>query len=309
MSFSPAWPPLGGADRTVATDRDVATRTAGAERSVIDGTNYGGADVSVVATEYFGGSRSGVVLEEFQFGGTTVAADLHTMLWNADRARIENGRDDAIRGNLVGGNSDAPEETFQNDLSFGKAGDDRTSYTAFVGQDAVVGHDHPAVLVRTDLNFRIGYTDYDLDERHTAYTVLNPELGGQGDEARRTREDGYDLVVATGPDRQRYVAMGQRRPATGATSFDGARVGIEGRTSGADRSAWNDVYQEADGWITANDDAAGDVDAGVGLYLGRAREATWLTAVGMGTSADEVATAATAVLDAGYDGVLANYTS
>jgi len=277
-------------------------------RTVVDGAASGGADVSVRATEYYGGNRDGAILEDFRSRGTTVATDLHTMLWNAKRRSIRNGRDDAVRGNLIGADPDVPEERLQNDLPFPSERTPALKYTATLGQRVVAGYDHAAILVETDLSFRQGYTDYDLDDPHTVYTVVNPEVGGQQNEAWTTSRSGYDLVVATDADREEYVALAQRRPETGQTSFDGARVGLEGRSAGTDESAWHDVYEEADGWITPNDYAAGDVDAGVGLYLGRARRATWLTAVGTGRTEDDAATDAVAVLEAGFEGVREKYT-
>lgn len=241
---------------------------------------------------YDGKDWYGTLIEEVNAGRYDIehVRDVHTLLWDADLGETLDVRNDAAGSELTYESSEVPELHLHNWFQFS------SGYWADLYQDVLVSTDKPALAVRNRVEF-------DQANEHTIYTIVNPDLdhddsAGAEDEGWVTAANGYDLVVAN--DGAWYVAYAQKRPSTGQTEFDGHRVGVEGETSGASKSAWHDVYEENDGYIDSNEYESGNVDTGVGLYVANDAEVTWLTAIGFGTSESEAIDNATAVLDNGY---------
>jgi GH15 family glucan-1,4-alpha-glucosidase len=216
--------------------------------------------------------------------------DVHTLVWDAELGQTMDVRNDAVGSDVAYRSGRVPEIRVTNDFAF-DAG------TGTLEQDVLVSVDAVALFVRNRARFS-------LPHRRTLYTVVGLGIrdlitGDDVDEAYVTRRQGYDFVVAQ--DGTRYLAVCQRRSATGQTTFDGSRVGRQGRDSGPERSAWADVYVEGDGAIEPNDHLRGKVDAGVGLDVGDAVDATWTTAIGFGESEPAAIENALTVQRNGYD--------
>ncbi|WP_210424079.1 glycoside hydrolase family 15 protein [Halorussus ruber] len=225
--------------------------------------------------------------------------DVHTMLWDADLGQTLDVRNDAAGSEVTYESSTVPEVHVHNWFQFD------SGYWADLYQDVLVTADKPALLVQNNVQF-------DRANDHTLYTLVNPAIDeydsrGEGDSGYYTTASGYDCIVAN--DGSWYLAYAQKRPSTGKTTFDGHRVGVEGDTSGSDKSAWHDIYGENDGYIDRNNSASGNVDSGVGLYVGGATDVTWLTAIGFGKSESEAIDNATAALDNGYATERSNFES
>lgn len=240
---------------------------------------------------YDGNNWYGTLLEEIVGNRHDIelVQDLHTMLWDADVGQTLDVRNDAVGSELSYESSMVPEAHIHNWFQFS------SGYWADLYQDVISCVDKSALLVRNRVTFNQANT-------HTIYTLMNPEVNsfssaGDGDSGYKTTHNGYDCLVAH--DGANYVALAQKRPSTGKQTFDGQRIGIEGG-SGADRSAWEDIYGENDGYISSNTSNSGNIDAGVGLYVAQDTDVTWLTAIGCGTSETEALDNATSALDNGY---------
>jgi GH15 family glucan-1,4-alpha-glucosidase len=216
--------------------------------------------------------------------------DLHVLLWDADLEQTLDVRNDAVASEVSYESARVPEAHVANRFEFA------TGYPADLHQDVLVTVEAPALLVRNAVTF-------ERPNEHTLYTLAGLGIDGGrteefADEASVRHAPEYDAVVAH--DGDRYLALLQYRPATGKTRFDGHRIGVQGRTRGPDRSAWEDIYGEDDGWIDDDGYNRGRIDVGVGLHAGRDAEVTWLTAVGFGRDEESAIGAARRALDRGY---------
>jgi len=198
--------------------------------------------------------------------------DMHTLLWDEAVGQTLDVRNDAVGSSVEYRSSRVPEISLHNAFEF------RDGTTADLDQDVLVSVDTAALFVRSRAQFAAPST-------RTIYTLFGLGIhDGSGsddvDEAYVVHEHGYDFVVAH--DSGRYLAIAQRRPATGQTTFDGCRVGRQGVPRGPEKSAWRDIYVENDGFVDDNDHLRGKVDVGFGLFVDDATDVTWVTAVGFG---------------------------
>ncbi|MFC7116556.1 glycoside hydrolase family 15 protein [Natronoarchaeum sp. GCM10025703] len=253
-----------------------------------------GANVMLTANRYDDPEqdRHGSIIEETSAFRSDIELfyDLHTLAWNADERHTLDARDDAVESDISFASSRVPEITLEN--RFEEAGS-----TGTLTQHVVASVDTCALLLRTDAAFET------VAER-TFYTVT--DLGIQGhnhedpnavQEAYVTERDGAELVVAT--DGDRWLAIAQDHD--GRREFDGNRIGHTGVSTGPGRSAWADIYEGSDGFIDDTERGEGNLDVGVGLYVGETDEASWLTGVGFGYGADAAVEHALTVLDRGYE--------
>jgi GH15 family glucan-1,4-alpha-glucosidase len=216
--------------------------------------------------------------------------DVHVMLWDGDLGETLDVRNDAAGSELSVESGTQPELHLHNWFQFS------SGYYADLYQDVIVSADKPVIHIDTEVQ-------YDVGNDHTIFTLVNPHIddfdsAGDGDEAYTKRANGYEFIVAT--DGTWHLAYAQHRPETGQTTFDGHRIGVEGTSSGSDKSAWHDIYGENDGYIDSNDYNSGDIDTGVGLYVGTDTSVSWETVIGFGTSESDAIDNATAALDNGY---------
>ncbi|WP_128476368.1 glycoside hydrolase family 15 protein [Halorussus pelagicus] len=293
---------IGGTATGSALLRSVSTPASAGENypdsdkdAVVSAPNGAGQNVLATLNQYpgtAGGDRYGTLIEDTSAFRRDVEhlRDVHTILWDADLGQTLDVRNDAAGSEVSYESSTVPEVHVHNWFQFD------SGYSADLYQDVLVTADKPALLVQNNAQF-------DQANDHTLFTLVNPAIDefdsrGEGDSGYVTTANGYDCVVAS--DGSWYLAYAQQRPSTGKTTFDGHRVGVEGSTSGSDKSAWHDIYGENDGYIDANSSASGNVDSGVGLYVGGATDVTWLTAIGFGKSESEAIDNATAALDNGY---------
>jgi len=217
--------------------------------------------------------------------------DLHVLLWDADRGQTLDVRDDAAGSDVSYASPRVPEIELENEFLFA----DGTAAT--VDQRVFASVDSCALVVHNRASF-------EADGDRTLFTVLDLGIdewdhGQDVDDATFVRRDGYAFVTAC--DGDRHLAVAQRRPETGQTTFDGCRVGIQGVREGDARSAWTDIYEENDGWITESPARGGKVDAGVGLYVGADPDVAWTTAIGFGRSMEGAMESARDVLERGYE--------
>jgi len=253
-----------------------------------------GANVLLTANRYDDPERGryGAIIEETSAFRSDIELfyDLHTLAWNADERHTLDARDDAVESDVSYASSRVPEIVLEN--RFEEAGS-----TGTLTQQVITSVDTCGLLLRTDAVFET------VAER-TFYTVT--DLGIQGhdhedpnavQEAYVTEHDGAELVVAT--DGDRWLALAQDHD--GRREFDGNRIGHTGVSTGAERSAWADIYEGSDGFIDDTERAEGNLDVGVGLYVGETDEASWLTGVGFGYGVDAAVEHALTVLDRGYE--------
>jgi GH15 family glucan-1,4-alpha-glucosidase len=220
--------------------------------------------------------------------------DLHTVVWDGRVGEALAARDDAVASDVSYESPRVPEVHVTNEF----APADGT--TATLEQDVLVAVEEPALCVRNRASFaRPG--------DRTLYTVVGLGIDdvdeGERDVDLAYRERGAVAEYVVAADGDRFLAVTQARPATGHRAFDGCRIGRQGVREGPRRSAWADVYAEADGWVSDLGALGGKVDAGVGLYVGAATEPEWLTVVGFGRTAEDAIGAARRVVDAGYEAV------
>lgn len=213
--------------------------------------------------------------------------DLHTVVWDGKVAR--DVRDDATRGSVNVTVARIPEVRIDNSIPV-------SGGTVNLDQRMLASEDGPALLIESEATLPAG-------GEYTVYTLANPEIGdvegrpGVGDEAWKTRHEGYDAIVAS--DGGYYVAFAQRD--AWRKQFDGQRIGVEGVQRGPNKSAWRDVYVEQDGWIDANEENRGRIDLAFGLYASDWDSVNWLTGVGFGRSEAQALGEATKVLENGYE--------
>ncbi|ELZ28493.1 glucan 1,4-alpha-glucosidase [Halogeometricum pallidum JCM 14848] len=216
--------------------------------------------------------------------------DMHTLLWDANVGQTLDVRNDAVASAVSYESPRVPEVHVRNQFEF----DDGAAAT--LDQDILVAVDSASLFVRNRARFSTPST-------RTLYTLFGLGIhdgtsADDVDEAFVVHDHGYDFVVAH--DSGRYLAVAQRRPSTGQTTFDGCRIGRQGVTSGPDRSAWRDIYEENDGLVDDNHHLDGKVDAGFGLFVDDVTDVTWWTAVGFGESELEARENALTTLWSGY---------
>jgi GH15 family glucan-1,4-alpha-glucosidase len=278
-----------------ATPAAAGENYAPSDKDAVVGAPRGTGAAAVSINQYpstTGNNWQGTVIEEAvgHRHDIPVMQDLHVLLWDSDYRETVDVRNDAVSSTLSYANPRLPEAQLTNEFQIA------SGYRATLTQDVLSSANRDALAVRNRAQF-------DEATGHGLYTLVNVEIDdydsqGAGDEAYLTSANGYDVMV--GYDGANYLAYAQRRPATGQTTFDGQRVGVEGTTSGSDESAWHDVYVENDGWIDSNTANAGNVDTVVGMWVDTATDVTWETAVGFGSTSSEAVSNATATLDAGY---------
>ncbi|WP_233138649.1 glycoside hydrolase family 15 protein [Halorubrum salipaludis] len=256
----------------------------------------GGRNVLAAVNKYPGaGYRgwNGTLIEEVSAFRLDVEQlyDIHVLLSRTDSGTVLDVRNDAVASTAGYGSSRVPEIEIRNEFRFpdGEA--------AILDQRVLVSPTAPALLIDNRARF--------ADERgHSLFTLASlgmddPRTGDDVEEAVRRHEDGYDFVVAH--DGARYLAIAQRNPETGQTTFDGQRIGLQGVDSGPDRSAWQDLYVDGDGSLTETTRREGKVDAAIGLHAGADTDVRWTTGIGFGGSEREAIDNVRWPLDAGYE--------
>ncbi|OYR46730.1 glycoside hydrolase family 15 protein [Halorubrum sp. Hd13] len=253
-----------------------------------------GANVLLTANRYDDPQRDrhGAIIEETSAFRSDIELfyDLHTLAWNADEEHTLDARDDAVESDVSYASSEVPEITLENRF-------DEDGSTGTLTQRVVASVDTCGLLIETNAEFET------VAER-TFYTVADLGIHGHDhedpnavQEAFVTERDGAELVVAT--DGDRWVAIAQDRD--GDREFDGRRIGHTGVAEGPDRSAWADIYERNHGFIDDTDRAEGNLDVGVGLYVGETDAASWLTGVGFGYGEEAAVEHALRLLDRGYE--------
>lgn len=214
--------------------------------------------------------------------------DLHTLVWDGEVTR--DVREDAHTSEVNVTVARIEEAIMENRIPVSNG-------TVDLFQQVLACHDWPALLVESEVTLPEG-GDY------TLCTLANPGIGDRsadpaaGDEAWVTSVDGYDAVVATDGG-EYYLAFAQKQD--WRREFDGQRIGDTTLAQGPDRSAWQDVYREGDGWIDSNEENAGRIDCAFGLYAGERDSMEWLTAVAFGRSERTALERAAKTLDNGYE--------
>ncbi|TKX55521.1 glycoside hydrolase family 15 [Halorubrum sp. SP3] len=253
-----------------------------------------GANVLLTANRYDDPDRGrhGAIIEETSAFRSDIELfyDLHALAWNADEGHTLDARDDAVESDVSYASSKVPEITLENRF-------DEEGSTGTLTQRVVASVDTCGLLIETDAEFET------VAER-TFYTVADLGIHGHDhedpnavQEAYVTERDGAELVVAT--DGDRWLAFAQDRD--GDREFDGRRIGHTGVAAGPDRSAWADIYEGNDGFVDDAERGEGNLDAGVGLYVGETDAASWLTGVGFGYGEDAAVEHALRLLDRGYE--------
>jgi hypothetical protein len=248
----------------------------------------GNQKVSMGAKGYAEADKQGALLENIHYDSPKFCniADVHYVVFDGDVAR--NTRDDGcgIANVTV---SMIPELTLNNTIPL-------TDGTATLDQRSLVTADKSAILVENELQFP-------TSGEHTIFTLANPDIGdlrkdpGAEDTAHLTSRGYYDVIVAS--DGDYHAAFAQRE--SWRKQFDGHRIGIEGVTSGSDKSAWQDAYVEADGTLDTNTERTGDVDLAFGLTVNSRETLNWDTAIGFGTDESTAIDNAVNSLDTGYE--------
>ncbi|SHH01959.1 glycoside hydrolase family 15 protein [Halobaculum gomorrense] len=271
----------------VPSDKDAITSTpAGQSQHVL-----------VTANRYADNPRyeyDGAIIEETSAFRSDVELfyDLHTLVWDADLGETHDGRNDAVASDLDWASAAVPELQLTNEFRFG----DDTEGT--VRQEVIASSNQCSVLVRNTASF-------DAPHERTLFTVFNLGIRGHSHEDSNAVQsahvvDGDEYQALTATDGTRYLAFVQSHD--DRRRFDGHRIGTVGRSSGSERSAWADIYEENDGWIDSTTSGAGNLDAGFGLHVSDVESAAWLTAVGFATDSEERAIEhALDALDAGYE--------
>jgi len=280
-------------DFAVPSDKDaIASTPSGQSQHIL-----------VTANRYADSPRNdyeGALIEETSAFRSDIELfyDLHTVVWDADCRETHDVRNDAVASDLDWASSQVPELQLENEFRFGDGS------TGRLAQDVVASSNQCSLLVRNRASFESAH-------ERTFYTVFSLGIKGHSHEvphavqsAHVVHADDCDVVTAT--DGDRHVAFAQDR--NGHRRFDGHRVGHAGQSEGPDRSAWADVYEEADGWIDDTESATGSLDAGFGLHCGEVEHAKWLTAVGFSSDSEQRAIEhARQALDRSYEDESADF--
>jgi len=276
-------PPI---DFQIPSDKDaIASTPAGDGQHILVSANCYAANERVAG--------DGALLEETSAFRSDVELfyNLHTLLWDPEHQQTLDVREDAVDADVDWTDDRVPEIVLQNEFEFV----DGTGAT--LEQRVVESVDRCSMTISNRATF-------DKPGERTLYTIVNLGINGHDHEdpnavheaqVRCTRE--HDVVVAD--DDHRFLAIMQDRD--GRRRFDGYRIGNTGQRYGRERSAWADIYQENDGWITNSTAGGGDLDAGFGLYAPEAETVEWTTAIGFATDAESAIDHAREALDAGYE--------
>jgi len=239
----------------------------------------------------------GALIEETAAFRADVEAfhDLHTLLWDAEVEQTLDVRNDAVDSDVTYASSRVPEIHLSNEFAFADGSE------ATLDQSLITGTDRCGLLVDNRVSFTAAHD-------RTLYTLLSLGIKGHDHEDPEAMQDAYhleyddaDLLVAHWGDR--YLAIAQERSDSDRRRFDGHRLGTKGQSTGPNRSAWADIYEENDGWIDTNRRAVGNLDAGIGLYVGDDEQTGWLTALGFGRREQAAIDSALGLLDDGYETV------
>ena len=233
--------------------------------------------------------------------------DLHTLLWDADLGQTLDVRNDARTSDVTYESSRVPEVHLTNEFVFADGRE------ATLNQSVVTGTRNCGLVINN-------HAVFDTSHERTLYTLASLGIKGHDHEDPEAMQDAYhlryenaDVLIAHWGDR--YVAIAQERDGgaqadaagdtvsdpDGSRRFDGHRLGVKGVSTGPDRSAWADVYEENDGWLETNEREIGNLDACIGLYADDATEVRWTTALGFGKREQGAIDNALALLDAGYE--------
>jgi GH15 family glucan-1,4-alpha-glucosidase len=253
--------------------------------------------VLVTANRYADSPRSeyqGSIVEETSAFRSDIELfyDLHTVVWDADLGETHDIRNDAVASDLDWRSATVPELRLHNEFRFGDGtvGD--------IEQHLIPSSNQCSLLLHNRASFGTAH-------ERTLFTVFNLGIKGHSHEDPNAVQsahvlDAEDCDVVTATDGTRHVAFAQAHD--GTRRFDGHRVGRSGRSTGSERSAWADVYEENDGWIDDTESATGDLDAGFGLYVDEQTSIEWLTAVGFAEGSEKRAIDhARDALDASYE--------
>jgi GH15 family glucan-1,4-alpha-glucosidase len=267
------------------------------DKDAIASTPVGdGQHVLVSANCYANNPRvdaQGAILEETSAFRSDVELfyDYHTLLWDPERGQTLDARDDAVDSDVRWDSSKVPEIVLENDFTFADGMD------ASLTQRVVESVDRCSMTIKGEATFG------EPGDR-TLFTLLNLGINGHSHEdpnavheaqVRCTRE--YDVIVADDDDR--FLAIVQEHD--GRRRFDGYRIGRAGESTGRERSAWSDIYEDDDGWLENSTAGAGDLDAGFGLFVEDTDRVEWTTAVGFAQDSESAIDNAMAALDAGYE--------
>ncbi|MDS0301313.1 glycoside hydrolase family 15 protein [Halogeometricum sp. S1BR25-6] len=219
--------------------------------------------------------------------------DLHTLIWDADRGETLDVRNDAVESSVTYESSRVPEIHVENRFEFADG------ESAVLTQDIITSVNTCGLLLRNRASFS-------SPGERTLYTLLGLGIKGHDHDHPHAVQDAYhvdegneDFLVAH--DQNRYLAAAQERSTTDDRRFDGLRIGKKGHRSGTDKSAWNDVYVENDGYIDSNTYNHGDLDAAFGLYAGEVTDVEWVTAIGYCRGEEWPISHAREMLDNGYE--------
>jgi len=274
---------IGGA--LAATAGLGAAGTALAETSQGAGSYWSEPRVMVDAVSYDGDDRKGALLEDIVYDDPDAGliSDVHYIVY--DGVDTYDVRDDAATSE-VGATAAQLEEVYLSTTIPIADGDAELYQQALVSET----DNAPALLIDNELTLPTA-GDYAVT------TLANPELGDGVNEVSTVEQGDYQLFVAT--DGAHYAAFAQRE--SWRKQFDDQRVGVEGVTDGADKSAWNDAYVEGDGDLDTNAANDGDVDLAFELDASGYSELSWTTAIGFGVEEAAAVDRAVASLESGFD--------
>jgi len=253
--------------------------------------------ILVTANCYDGSPRQpydGAIIEETSAFRSDIELfyNLHTLVWDAELGETYDNRNDAAGSTVDWASATVPEIHLENDFVFDDGSEGRLE------QQVVASTNQCSVLVKNRATFE------EAHER-TLYTIANLGIKGHVHEDPNAVQAAHVLEQAdcdalTATDGNRHVAFVQARG--DYRGFDGHRVGHTGQYSGADRSAWADIYEENDGWIDQRSAETGDLDAGFGLHIEDEDEVEWVTAIGFSEKSEGRAVEhALDALDRGYE--------
>ncbi|QIO23872.1 glycoside hydrolase family 15 protein [Haloarcula sp. JP-L23] len=283
----------GGLLASVSTPALAGENYADSDKDALTGTPNGAGDAVATVNQYPNynhGNWFGTVIEEVNALDFHVEMlrDLHVMIYDDDWGITKDVRNDAAGSEVSVQSSTVPTVNIHNWFEFSSGS---SSYYSDLYQDVIVSANRPALHVRNELQ-------HNEANGHTAFTLVNPDIddgdsAGSGDSGEVVSANGYEFFVAS--DGNYYLAAAQHRPSTGKSSWDGHRVG-----STSDKTAWDDIYTDNDGWIDENSSNSGNIDCGGGLWHSTDTNVVWETVVGFGTSKSEAIQNATDSLNAGW---------
>jgi len=272
---------IGGALASTAVLGAAGTAAADTTRGMGSVDSTTGIEFTGVA--YDTSNRQGALAEDIRYRNReTEISDLHFIL--DDGTDTYNTRDDASSGDVSVTTSYLDEVLLQSSIPV-------TNGTASFDQQVFINEsaNGPSLLMETDLSVPAA-GDY------TVTTLANPDMGSEFNNAYLVSEGYYDVFVAT--DRDYYAAFAQRQD--WRKQFNDQTAGIEGVTSGADKSAWHDAYVEGDGELDTVTAKSGDLDLAFELSVDGREEMTWQTAIGFADNEGDAITRAVDSLEADF---------